>query len=166
MGPVLKPAQSCSGAGSCEHLWTTVVGKGQKVKDQNKEGHLNISQWVPPLTAEIGDLLLTSNLQINKLVCVPALLSLWHIRDLQNEAQSGIKGPNGKQLILLEARTQESTAVQCSWAEWEFTHCLRSNYQTSEGWKCEQREGLGGTICMRVGKDGCMVCCQVGTWFR
>lgn len=41
-----------------------------------------------------------------------AVISLWHIRDLQNEAQSGIKGPNGKQLILLEpARHRTSDPV-------------------------------------------------------
>lgn len=37
------------------------------------------------------------------------MVSLWHIRDLQNEAQSGIKGPNGKQLILLEPARQETS---------------------------------------------------------
>lgn len=37
------------------------------------------------------------------------MISLWHIRDLQNEAQSGIKGPNGKQLILLVPGRQETS---------------------------------------------------------
>lgn len=37
------------------------------------------------------------------------MISLWHIRDLQNEAQSGIKGPNGKQLILLEQGRHETS---------------------------------------------------------
>lgn len=38
-----------------------------------------------------------------------AMISLWHIRDLQNEAQSGIKSPNGKQLILLVPGRQETS---------------------------------------------------------
>lgn len=37
-----------------------------------------------------------------------AAISLWHIRDLENEALSGIKDPNGKQLILLEPGRRET----------------------------------------------------------
>lgn len=37
------------------------------------------------------------------------MISLWRIGDLQNEAQSGIKGPHGKQLILLEPGRQETS---------------------------------------------------------
>lgn len=60
------------------------------------------------------------------------MISLWYIRDLQNEAQSGIKGPNGKQLILLEEGGRR-LATQWYWTEREISHLSRSYNQTPAG---------------------------------
>lgn len=75
------------------------------------------------------------------------MISLWHIRDLQNEAQSGIKGPNGKQLILLEPARQETsdlvildgTGIQSS---------LQIILPNSSGIGVRAKGGLGKKICM------------------
>lgn len=96
MGPVLNLL-----SGAVARAAVSTCGRPWLDKDRKRETgtgkDISISaNGLPPLTAESGDLLLTSNLQINKLVCVPGPLSPWHIRDLQNEAQSGIKSPNGK----------------------------------------------------------------------
>lgn len=102
-----------------------------------------------------------------------ATVSLWHIEDVRNEAQSGIKGLNGKQLILLEPPGGRALATPWYWTERGFTRLSRSHYRTSAGkeevWAEKKKKGergggvgrgggLGENICVawciRTGKDG------------